>query len=92
MPIPINHRNYIVEKLESYLREVVGPLAPPVQIEETRRAFMAGAGALFAIVIGGLSVTEGVTGADNELMHSVYAELEAWKARMIKLAAERPRA
>jgi hypothetical protein len=49
-----------------------------VQIEEFRRAFFAGAVALYLLVMAGLSSNPGVTPEDMSFMADVDAELTAF--------------
>ena len=68
----------IAEKFSSYRRDVIPSDAPPVQIEECRRAFFAGAVSLYSIVMAGLSPSPGVTDDDMSFMEDIDAELKAF--------------
>ncbi len=68
----------IAEKFASYRRDVIPNNAPPVQIEECRRAFFAGAVALYGLMMAGLSSAPGVTQDDMSFMADVDAELRAF--------------
>ena len=67
----------IAENFLTYRSEVIPQDAPPVQIEECRRAFFAGAVALYLLVLAGLSPNPGVTPEDMSFMADVDAELTA---------------
>lgn len=59
----------------SYRELVVSADAPAVQVSECRRAFYAGAQALFGSVMTGLSTEDETTPADMALMETIAAEL-----------------
>ena len=67
-----------IEKLwRSYLLDVVPKNAAEIQIRETRRAFYAGAAALFNSIMGGLDGgTPSETRADMVMMDAIYRELK----------------
>lgn len=68
--------NTVKEKWESYLREVVPANAGPVQVEECRRAFYAGAGSLLNItstVIPYMSEDAGVA-----VLEGLHQELQGF--------------
>jgi hypothetical protein len=61
---------------DSYVRAVMPPGVGRVQLQETRRAFYAGAQALMAIMVGGVSDEDEMTPADESLMEGIHAEFE----------------
>lgn len=63
----------------SYLEKVVPKTAGAVQIEETRRAFYAGAAQLFHDINTGLDADQEVTENDVKRMESINAELRAFR-------------
>jgi hypothetical protein len=69
----------IADLWQSYLDDVMPKTAGPVQIQETRRAFYAGAGAVLANIVSNL--TEGPEAEDEDLanMDAIAEELEAFK-------------
>jgi hypothetical protein len=65
------------EMWDQFLRQVLIPAgAGEVQIEETRRAFYQGAGALFFILNGDMSEGGEVTQRDLALVQDVHDEIE----------------
>lgn len=58
---------------------VLPPDAGPIQIEETRRAFFAGAYTLFHRILGQLQPGEDATNADLNLLDVMHEELERWR-------------
>jgi len=68
----------IAENFLTYRSEVIPQDSLPAQIEEFRRAFFAGAVALYLLVMAGLSSNPGVTPGDLSFMADVDAELTAF--------------
>lgn len=66
----------IKEQWESYVRQVLPETAGPVQCQETRRAFYAGAQALLSILTAGTSDDAEVTESDMSLLEGIQRELE----------------
>lgn len=66
---------------ESYLREVISPAAGPNQISETRRAFYAGAAAVFGLIVA-LSDDAVPMESGFAVMDQIDAELEAFLAEV----------
>lgn len=72
-------RNRIAEQWDSYAREVLED-APPIQKQECRRAFYAGAWAFYSIQL--TQISDGVgepLDEDLQLMADLCAELEDFK-------------
>jgi len=63
---------------EDYQRKLIPADAPLVQIQETRRAFYAGARGLLRAIEDILSPGHDPTNADVNMLQSVYLELEAF--------------
>lgn len=59
-----------------YRREVIPPDAPEVQVTESRRAFYAGAGALFSLLLVVLDPGEEPTEHDLDRVTGLYDELK----------------
>lgn len=70
--------NAIAEAFVSYMDDVIPKGAPPIQIQESKRAFFAGAKMVieFVIAISDDSVTED---AGVEMLESLHRECEAFK-------------
>jgi hypothetical protein len=84
-------RLLILEGWNSFRREVLPAEAPPIQIEECRRAFYAGCVHLFSSIIGILE--PGAEPTDNDLrqMQAVDDEIRAFGAEMLGLAVRMAR-
>ena len=68
-------RKYVNEKWQDYEHKVLSPSAPSkIQRIETRRAFYAGAIAMFDILLDNLPDDE----SDMSLANDVRAELQDW--------------
>lgn len=67
----------ILETWQSYRKEVIHPAAPPEQVEECRRAFYAGAGGMFAVLIRDLTDGDECAEADLRMMDELREELHA---------------
>lgn len=70
----------IAKAWASYRERVLPKNAGPVQVEETRRGFYAGAAAVFGSVVEQLSPGEEITEADLALLDSIKAELDEYLA------------
>lgn len=69
---------------ESYLNEVLPKNAPEIQKVECRRAFYAGALAIWVTVISGVSEAEEITGSDLLLMNTIKNEFAEYLKELIK--------
>lgn len=77
----------IRNKWLSYRAEVVPLNAPQIQVDECRRAFYAGATALFFAVLSRLDPASEVTPADIQILSDVQDELEEFVLNAAKGAA-----
>lgn len=72
----------VADLWQSYAARVLPPDAPPVQRQETRRAFYAGAGAVLSGVLLGLVESPGPaeadTEADTQAINELLEELDAF--------------
>lgn len=74
---------------QDYRRQVVPANAGPIQVEECKRAFYAGAVALFSTLVEGVSPDrDEVTPEDEALMESVAAEIADYRDQMALLAVQ----
>ena len=64
------------EGWNEYRQKVVPPKAGPVQVKETKRAFYAGAAAMFYTLI--LNATDKNSNKDLDVVEALHQELEAW--------------
>ncbi len=71
---------------QRYEREVLPKDASPVQRNETRRAFYAGALVLMGTIMRDLSPEPGMTRGDEKLMDEIFAELDDFMAQQVALA------
>lgn len=69
---------YIEKEWATYRLFVLPKDASPVQADECRKAFYAGAGSLFHTILGFLEEGEEATDADLEKMNSIQKELEGF--------------
>lgn len=74
------------EAWNSYVAQCIPPDAPPVQIDETRKAFYGGALSLLAEMLGGLSEGPDAEEADVSLVEDLQAELDEFGEEMRKRA------
>jgi hypothetical protein len=75
----------LIEKSwDSYKQLVVPGNASPVQIDETRKAFYAGAAGVLEAVLTCLGPGEEPTDADLKMMDSIKAEIDAFIAGIVK--------
>jgi hypothetical protein len=77
---PAKYGTTLAEQWQSYEAGVIPRTASPVQRVESRRAFYAGAQALFEILTRGASDGDEVTDDDEQLMLRVNAEIQAFIA------------
>lgn len=63
--------------------------APPLQIDEMRLAWMAGADYLFCSVMSSLDPGAEPTDTDMQRMDNIYKELERWRAVLEKRIGRR---
>lgn len=68
-------RNLIANGWRSYAEHVLPANAPPVQIQETRRAFYAGAGLLFEALTNAVGPDDVSEDAGMEIMRGVDDEI-----------------
>lgn len=80
-------RRYINTEWQDYLRRVIPKEADVTQIEETRRAFFAGAIALKHIITREASDDPEFTAQDDQLARDLDAEIEDYGASMAALGA-----
>lgn len=74
-------RQIILEAWNGYRRKLLDPVgAGPVQIEETRRAFYAGAISLLTAIMMGLDPGAEATDADLGRMAAIERELQRYAA------------
>lgn len=64
----------------SYRERVIDPNAPVVQVTETRRAFYAGAQAVYMGIMSGLTAGPDAQPEDEELLESIEVELKVFVA------------
>lgn len=69
-------RNYILEQWNDFARNVLPPECSEIQRSETRRAFFAGAVALWGIVFKNLSPDSEPTEQDLQMMSDLSAEFD----------------
>ncbi len=70
---------------KDYEAKVVPADAPPIQRQESRRAFYAGAQALMGEILGRFnSIADEVTQADIQFMDALNAELEGFKQAVLE--------
>ena len=69
---------YIAKGWESYRSMVIPADAPPVQLQESERAFYAGAAILWESVMQGLDPGSDETEGDMQRMADIQAELDAF--------------
>jgi hypothetical protein len=77
----------IRNKWLSYRAAVIPLNAPPIQVDECRHAFYAGAAALFFTALNRLDPTSEVTPADIQMVSGVYDELMEFVLNAAKGAA-----
>lgn len=76
----------VAQHWASYRERVVHPEAGPGQVTESRRAFYAGAQAMFHLMVHGVSRTESdePTEEDLRLMHDLERELRQFSAAVLR--------
>ena len=77
-------QNRIQEEWLSYRERVLPKNATPVQIQECRRAFYAGARAFFHCCIRTLGSGDDVTDADLQMLKDADGELEDFAKRVLR--------
>lgn len=75
----INQGKLIEAGFAAYRLYVMHKEAPPVQVDECRIAFMAGADHVFSSIISTLDPGAEPTDADLRRMDEIHAELERWR-------------
>lgn len=71
--------NILTRAWESYVHKCIPHRAPRLQIRETKKSFYAGAAsALFGLVVD-LEDGQGVSKADEDLVASLFDEIERFK-------------
>lgn len=68
----------VQEEFEGYRRAVMPTSASAIQVQECRRAFYAGAHALFQHIMRNFETGEEPTDADLRMMDEIDAELKAF--------------
>jgi hypothetical protein len=68
----------------NYRNALIPRDAGPVQLGESRRAFFAGAWALYALILNNLEPGTDDTPKDLELMEKLDAEMREFKERVVK--------
>ena len=76
--IPLRERRGLSDEWESYARDILPTAAPDVQKIETRRAFYAGAAAMFGLLTGGLDADSEPTELDVAFVESLSQEIAAF--------------
>lgn len=76
--IPLRERRVLTDEWEHYARAILPAGAPDVQKVETRRAFYAGAAALFTLMTGGLDEDSEPTELDIAFVEVLSQELAAF--------------
>jgi hypothetical protein len=71
----VKHR-WIAEIWDDYAEHVLPSDAPPVQVQETRRAFYFGVNGLFGLLMNGLDEDSEPTDADLAKMSDIQDELK----------------
>ena len=75
----------IIEKgFEGYRKMAMHKDAPPIQIDECRKAFFSGAAILFASIINMLDSDSEPTEKDLKMLDAIYKELESFGAALDK--------
>lgn len=74
----------IAEAFEAFRMDVIPVNAPPVQVEECRKAFYAGATALLYGVMSDLDEGPEATDADTAILDGVAKELHAFADGLVK--------
>jgi len=70
-----NHRSTVRDAWNSYRASVMPANAPPVQIQECRRAFYAGMECLMVAIMGGLDPGSDATEGDLDYVAALHQEL-----------------
>lgn len=73
----------IAREFETYKAQVMHPEAGEVQIWECKRAFYAGASALYFKIMSDLSPGKKVTESDMNLMSGISIELEEFRKSVL---------
>lgn len=81
MKITTKHR--IAAAWETFRAQVLPKNAGPVQVDEMRKAFYAGAWALHCLLIAGVSEGPDCQPEDERLMEELVAEMEEFTARLL---------
>ncbi len=76
MPLP---RCRIKEAFTEYRTKVMHPESGPAQVQETRRAFYAGAGLMMEALMCALSEGPGETEGDLQVLRDFTAEIEMFQ-------------
>lgn len=82
--IPLRERLSLADEWASYAADVMPANAPEVQRVETRRAFYAGAGAMFGCMTGGLDANHEPTDLDVAYIESIHQELKQFSRDIAK--------
>lgn len=76
--IPLRERRTLADEWRDFARQVVPQGAPDVQRVEMRRAWYAGAAAMFGLMTGGLDADHEPTDLDVAYVESLSQELAAF--------------
>lgn len=67
---------FIQSAWTSYRKMVVPPDAPPIQIQECKQAFFAGAATLFNCLLNGFDSSDDITKSDLQSMADIQSEID----------------
>lgn len=79
-------RRMLGDAWAEYREKLIPPEAGAVQVEETRRAFYAGAIQVFHGIHNGLSGGDDIGPEDEELIRGIATELDEYVASLVALA------
>lgn len=82
-------RKMVAEAWATYRDKVLPRSAGRVQVDETRKAFYAGAFAVLSGLMGGMSESPDVEPQDLSLVNDLEAELQAFAASVVTKGAPR---
>lgn len=82
--IPLCERLSLAQEWDQFARTILPKGAPEVQRVETRRAFYAGAGAMFGLLTGGLDADHEPTDLDVAYVESLSVEIQAFAAALAR--------
>jgi hypothetical protein len=73
---------HIAAEWATYAEHILPKNAPPIQVQETRRAFYAGAGAILHHILRLADPGEEPTETDLRMMDDIEVEIEEWLVDM----------